>query len=421
MAQTERIQVIAALFNKHDDPDVTTGRRWLDVMVGWISDRPLLADGMLALAVSALLLITEATDAGEVGATLDWVDLLVCIGASGLIVARRLAPLPVFAVALGGAIWSLLPDVDQVVLRVAAVLALYTVSVTQPRRVSWCCGVVSAIVLFLTAVATNPGSWFAADNLQHLAWMGAAVAAGDAVRSRRAFLIARDERAMAIQARIDQEREDEAQRRVIEERLHIARELHDVVAHHIAVVNVQAGVAQHLLRSNPDGAEVALGHVRTRSRVVLDELSGMLSSMRTGDARSASPEPLPTLAQLGTLVEDFGASGLKVQLTVDGEIESIGSATGLTAYRIVQEGLTNAHRHGADGLASLRVVRTPDLLKIIIENKIGQDASESDRGHGIIGMRERVAAAGGSLATGSDHDGIFRVHVELPTSGVTNV
>ena len=329
----------------HFDEELNTSPAWGTARArrlrDWSARHPFIVDGALASAISALLLFTEAIDAGEVGAKLDWVDIAVCAVAGILIALRRYAPVPVFVVALAAALWSLIPDDDQVVLRVAAVLALYTVASTRPRRVAWLAGAVSAAALFAMAVATNSGPWFASDNLQQIAWMGAALAAGEAVRSRRAYAIARDERAQAIRERIEQEREEETLRAVIEERLRIARELHDVVAHHIAVVNVQAGVAQHLLRSNPDGAGEALGHVRARTKNVLDDLAGILNTMReTGDPLAVT-DPLPSLDRLPSLVEEFSASGLYVDFTIEGDLAGIGDAVPKKPPRLVT---TRRHR-----------------------------------------------------------------------------
>lgn len=373
---------------------------------------------MIATVLSTVLLFFEAVDGSEVGATLSAIDFVYCAIASVLILLRRLAPLTVLAVALAGAVWSLFPDDDQVVLRVAACLALYTVAATSSRKIAWTVGAVTAVVLFVAAVIANPGPWSNGDNLQQIAWMVVATAVGDAVRSRRAYLVARQERAMALRERAERELEEEARRQVIEERLRIARELHDVVAHHIAVINVQAGVATHLLRDNPAGAEEALAHVRRGAKSVLEELSGILNVMRRTDDPTTSTDPLPTLDQLDRLIAGFTAVGLEVGWQTTGTRQSIAPAVALAAYRIVQESLTNAHRHGRNARASLRVEYQPDTLCIEILNDPGTDRPPTGRrGHGIIGMHERVAAAGGTIEVGPTVDGRFRVYVTLPVIG----
>lgn len=386
----------------------------IDVL-SWVEAHPFIVDLAIATVISAVLLFFEAVDGSEVGSTLTPIDFVYCAAAAALILLRRLAPLPVFAVALAAGVWSLFPDDDQVVLRVAACLALYTVAATSSRKIAWIAGTVAATGLFLTAVIANPGPWLAADNLQQIAWMGVATAAGDAVRSRRAYAIARQERAIALQERAERALEEEAHRQVIEERLRIARELHDVVAHHIAVINVQAGVATHLLRDNPAGAEEALAHVRRGANSVLSELSGILSVMRRSDDPTTSTDPLPALDQLDRLIAGFNAVGLAVEFHTTGVRQPVSPAVALTAYRIVQESLTNAHRHGLSPRASLRVDYHLDTLSIEVLNAgAAVRPMSGQRGHGIIGMRERIAAAGGTIEVGLTTDGSFRVYVTLP-------
>jgi signal transduction histidine kinase len=307
-------------------------------------------------------------------------------------------------------------------------LALYTVASTSSRRTAWTAGAAVAGVLFVTAVIatpgpriTSPGPGFDGENLELIAWAGVATAVGDAVRSRRAYLIARQERAAALEERAERaERalEEEARRQVVEERLRIARELHDVVAHHIAVINVQAGVATHLVRDDPDGAEAALAHVRRGANLVLDELSGILSVMRRPDDPTTSIDPLPTLDQLDDLIADFSGVGLEVEWQTSGTRQPVAPAVALAAYRIVQESLTNVHRHGRSPHACLRVDYTPDTLSVEVLNDVAEDRPTTRRrGNGIIGMRERAAAAGGTLDVGPTADGRFRVYATLPVTG----
>ena len=214
--------------------------------------------------------------------------------------------------------------------------------------------------------------------------------------------------------------EEEARRQVVEERLRIARELHDVVAHHIAVINVQAGVATHTLRDDPAGAEAALVHVRQGGRSVLDELAGILSVLRQPGDQPASIEPLPTLDQLDQLVATFTAVGLDVEWRTSGAHRPISPTLALAAYRIIQESLTNAHRHGRGSRARLRLDYHPDTLRIEVTNDTATNNDEHRvrPGHGITGMRERVTATGGTFDAGRMPDGRFRVRATLPLTGV---
>ncbi|MBO0518169.1 histidine kinase dimerization/phosphoacceptor domain-containing protein, partial [Streptomyces beijiangensis] len=169
-----------------------------------------------------------------------------------------------------------------------------------------------------SAVLFGPGPWYAQENLGILAWTGLAAAAGEAVRSRRAFIDAMRERA----ERAERTREEEARRRVAGERMRIARALHDVVAHHIALVNVQAGVASRVMDQRPDQAKQALAHVREASRHALDELQTTVGLLRQSGESTAPTEPAPGLEVLDELVEGFVRAGLTVD--VEGEPREVG-------------------------------------------------------------------------------------------------
>lgn len=376
-------------------------------------------DALLAIIVTSVPLLVEATDARGLGSTLDATDVLSSALAFVLIVGRRRAPLPVFAVALVAAIWSLTPADDQIVLQVAALLTLYTVAATTERATAWAAGGIAAACLFVTSAISIPGP-FDENSLQPVAWMVAATAAGDSVRSRRSYITAMGERAAAFQERAEraeQALDEESRRQVAEERLRIARELHDVVAHHIAVINVQAGVANHLVRTDPDAAQDALGDVRRGASTVLDEMSDILSILRRPDDPNGSTQPLPTLDQLDDLISGFAASGLEVDWRTSGAHQPLTPATGLAAYRIVQESLTNAQRHGANARASVLVAYGPQSLTLDITNAAAPAPGSGRAGHGIVGMRERAVAAGGTIEIGRDGDGSFRVHATLPVAG----
>jgi signal transduction histidine kinase len=229
---------------------------------------PSVVDAVLAAVVTVVPLFVEATDAQHRGATLDAADVITSALAFGLIAARRRAPLTVFVVSLVAAVWSLNSADDQIVLQVAAFSTLYTVAATSSRVTAWACCAGASAALFATSVAIDAG-----DTIQPAAWMLAAAALGDAVRSRRAYLDAVNERATALKdraERAEQALEEEARRQVTAEPLRIARELHDLVAHNIAVISVQAGAANHLVHTDPDGAQEALGHVRRGASGVLD-------------------------------------------------------------------------------------------------------------------------------------------------------
>lgn len=310
----------------------------------------------------------------------------------------------------------------------SAVVALFTVAATMDRPTTWRVGLASMALLTGVAMFAGPLPWYSQENLGIFAWTGMAAAAGDAVRSRRAFVTAIRERA----ERAERTREEEARRRVAEERLRIARDLHDVVAHHIALVNVQAGVAAHVMDRRPDQAKEALGHVREASRSALNELRATVGLLRqTGDPE-APTEPAPGLDRLDDLVDTFRHAGLPVEVARAKDAPALPAAVDLAAFRVVQEALTNVQKHaGPEAKAEVSVVRVgPNVEVSVLDNGPGATAAYGDHpgepdepdangGHGLLGMRERVTALGGTLTAGPRYGGGFRVHAILPTKART--
>ncbi len=329
------------------------------------------------------------------------------------LLVRRRQPLPVLAAALA-------VNVGQVALLsfpgpspAPVGVALHTVAQRTDRRTAWRVGGYTTAALLAASLIRRPGL----DNLwQHLAivaGMGLAVASGDAVRSRRELLASAMERA----ERAERTSQEEAHRRVAEERLRIARELHDVVAHHITLVNAQAGVAHHLMRTDPDHAYQALERIRDTSRAALDELRATVGLLRHGETPDAPREPAPGLAHLDGLLASFRHTGLEVALERTGEPVELASISDLAAYRIVQEALTNARKHAGPVSARVRLEYRPHVLRVTVEDdgpvRTGAPAGPGT-GHGMIGMRERAKAAGGTLTAGPRPRGGFRVTAELP-------
>lgn len=213
------------------------------------------------------------------------------------------------------------------------------------------------------------------------------------------------------------EADDETRRRLDAERLRIARELHDVVAHTMATINVQAGVAAHVIADQPDKAADALIAIKLASRDGLRELRTILNVLRQADEPDPT-EPAPRLEQLATLIDGTTRAGLPSRLAVHGERIELVPTTDLAAYRIVQESLTNALRHAGPTTATVTLTYHPEELEIEILDfgrSAQSDPSTLAEGHGITGMRERATAAGGSLEAGPGPGGGFRVHARLPT------
>jgi signal transduction histidine kinase len=378
---------------------------------------PLLVDAILAAVIYVAILMAPARPEEEperIPLTTGVVVAATVMCAA--LVFRRRWPLPVLGVTATAVIAALLWSGSRPAFVIAVGVAAYTVATRTDRATAWVAGTITAVACAIIAVLASEEPWHDPGNLIFIAWIGMAVAAGDAVRSRRAYVAVLEERAR----RAEQSREEEARRRVVEERLRIARELHDVVAHHIALVNVQAGVAGHLLRERPDQAEEALTHVRRASRAILDELGAMLSVLRQSDESDSPTEPAPSLARLDALIESFATAGLTVDWTLSGRPRPLPAAVDLAAYRIVQESLTNAHKHGG-AAARVKVGYTADQLVIEVrDNGVSSGDTGSDgTGLGILGMRERAIAAGGELRAGPRPEGGFQVYARLPLPSST--
>jgi signal transduction histidine kinase len=343
--------------------------------------------------------------------------ILIAVGAAALVFRRR-APVTVLAVTGGVALVECVTGDPRAPVAMSAVVALYTVAATTDRHTTWRVGLLTMTVLTGAAMLAGPLPWYAQENLGIFAWTGMAAAGGDAVRSRRAFVQAIRERA----EKAERTREEEARRRVAEERLRIARDLHDVVAHHIALVNVQAGVAAHVMDKRPDQAKEALAHVREASRSALNELRATVGLLRQSGDPEAPTEPAPGLDRLDELVGTFRAAGLQVEVARADEDTDLPAAVDLAAYRVIQEALTNVQKHGGQGAkAEVSVVRVGPSIEIsVLDDGAGDAAPADSGGHGLLGMRERVTAVRGTLTTGPRYGGGFRVHAILPVKARTS-
>ncbi|KMS75911.1 histidine kinase [Streptomyces viridochromogenes] len=295
----------------------------------------------------------------------------------------------------------------------ASLIALYTLALLGSRRTAWTVGAASAVAITGVYAATHSESLVAGASLLRLDFAIAATALGRTVRSRRENLAAARERV----EHAERTREEEARRRVTEERVRIARDLHDVVAHHITLVNAQAGVAHHLMRANPEQAYEALAHIKDNSRAALDELRATVGLLRQPDDAPGARAPIPRLADLDTLVTGFEASGLSVSVTRTGGPSPLAPATDLTAYRIIQEALTNTHKHASASRASVVLDYGAHSLRVTVTDDGRPGAPKgAGTGHGLIGMHERATAIGGTVTAGPRPEGGFQVVAELPLS-----
>lgn len=242
-------------------------------------------------------------------------------------------------------------------------------------------------------------------------WLLLPLAAGTMTRLRRAYLQATQARA----EHAERTREEEARLRVTEERMRIARELHDVVAHHLALANAQAGTAEHLALANPEQTRRILHDLTGTTSSALRELKATLGLLRQTEDEGAPLEPAPGLARLPELVSSCASAGIAVTVTTEGEPQPLSPGVDLTAFRIVQEALTNVTKHAATRTAQVRFVYDgPRLLITVTDEGTPTAAAEPANGFGVMGMRERAHSVGGELRAGPRPEGGFEVSTALP-------
>lgn len=381
------------------------------------------------LTVAALLVLLGSVRPGEqrhgdrdvVLAVVSWLPLLV----------RSRRPAMVTAVAVALDVVRIVAAADghpaSATLPVATVVALYSLSNHRSAAVVWSWAAASAVLEFTMSVLAFRDS--RAADLLYLNWSVVGAGIGQLVREHRERVALADQRAE------DAERgsELEARRRVVAERLRIARELHDVLAHHLTVVNAQAGVAHFLLRTDLASAEKALAGITANTGAALDELRSTLGLLRSDpDTEDGDPGghgdpdtgrdtaeadgrlPTPGLDQVPALVDSVRAAGTAVTVEVSGTPRPLGDIAQLTFYRIVQEALTNVGKHAPGRAARLGVDWTEETVTLTIVNARTGSAPGPGTGHGIVGMRERAAAAGGTLVCGPTAVGGYLVEATLP-------
>jgi signal transduction histidine kinase len=298
----------------------------------------------------------------------------------------------------------------------AAVIALFTVAAETPRRTSL---VVLALlpaylmVADLAYAAIHPtstelliGQFISAVVIFGIVWL-----AGDSYRSRRARMRELEERA----DRLEREQAERARIAVQNERAIIARELHDIVAHSVSVMVVQAGAARRIVDDQPDEARAAMASIETTGREALVEMRRLLGVLRS-DAGPAPLEPQQGLAGIGTVIAGADRAGVVVELVIEGDPQPLPPGLDLTAYRIVQEALTNTVKHAAPAHATVRIRYEPDALDLDIVDDGSRTDAERDAtgGHGLIGMEERVRLYGGDFTAGPRQPAGFGIQVRLP-------
>lgn len=337
-------------------------------------------------------------------------ELALAIPAAAALAFRRRAPTVTLAVSGGLVLGMVAVDPPSAAIGVVApAVALFSLTLTRGRlHLAFAALAAASAVVAADAFLAGPRAHgITLQTMAHAALVAVPVLAAEALRNRRSYVQLLLER-LALAERT---REEEAERRAQEERLRIARDLHDVVAHTLTTINVQAGVASHLAERDPVRAREALGTIESASHDALEELRTILGVLRTpGDAPL---EPAPGLDAVDALVEQARGAGSAVSLDVEGEPpRPVPEAVQLAAFRILQESLTNVRRHAPGAAARVRVAYAEDRLRLSVENDVGANGSGSP-GVGILGMRERASALGGTLEA-ARAGGRFRVLAELP-------
>jgi signal transduction histidine kinase len=384
-----------------------TAKADADALIPRVAEAPgWVRDVVPALVTAALQAgVTHLAQRGQPEAEpLDALAYLLLLAGPAALLLRRRHPTLCMVLAFVPTILYALSDYPRGPFVVALAVAFFSAVLRGRRRAAW--GTLA--VGYLIAVGVHPTlkdepwpQWAFAGGL--LAWLLVLGAGAELFRSR---LERRAEEAAA--------RAEEAKRRVSDERLRIAQELHDVLAHNISLINVQAGVALHLLDERPEQVRPALRAIRDASKDALGELRSVLDILRVGEA--APRAPTAGLADLDALVERTRGTGLTVEVSGADGLDGLPAGVDLAAFRIVQEALTNVVRHSGATRANVRLSRSPGSLVVEVDdNGHGPAGTGVDNGgRGLSGMQERARALGGSLEAGPRPGRGFRVHARLP-------
>jgi signal transduction histidine kinase len=395
--------------------------RSLDRLAAGIADSPLLVDGLIALGLTALSLITVIGGAGDIG-QIEPTSLVLLLLQTLPLVLRRRFPGAVLAVTLSATVVHVMFATAAINSTIGSLVALFTVAERYDRRASSIAALTSgaAIGLLIIGLAGLPAglSGFVQSELSvFVAWL-----LGTWARERRRYVGTVEERAR----RAEREREARAERAVADERERIAREMHDVVTHHVSVIVIQAGAGLRALDRRPEDARAALAAIDASGRRALADMRRMLGILGRGPGSAPAsaggvPDealaPMPGLDRLGELLEHVRAAGLPVEVSVRGDPSPLDQGIELAAYRIIQEALTNSLKHARGARARVTVQYEPRSLEVLVVDEGGAGdrglAGAGGPGHGLIGMRERVALFGGRLEAGPTGTG-FRILARLP-------
>jgi signal transduction histidine kinase len=382
----------------------------------WLEAHPIMADALMSVLLAAAFLAaaTLQRDDGASGTRPDAFSLVLGIVALLSLTVRRRAPVVVLGLATGVCLALTATGYDISAPAVALLIATYTVAAHRGLATSLPAGAATLMALVGMLISLGAGFWPTVTNsilFIGVWWLGRSL------RLRRAYLDELEARAR----RLERAREADSRAARTEERSRIARELHDVVAHHVSVMTVQAGAARRILERDPDAVRDALTTIEQMGRTALGEMRRVVGVLRT-EAEPVRGElsPQPGVSDVGELVDHLRETGLQVQLWIEGESRSLSPGVDLAAFRLIQEALTNTLKHaGPQARAWVRIHFTDRHLTVEVEDDgrglaAGLGQANGSRGHGLVGMRERVALYGGDLRIGPRSGGGFEVRARFP-------
>jgi signal transduction histidine kinase len=372
---------------------------------------PFSIDGVIALVACAVCELELALSNNIDGP--HWVNAVAAAGVTLPLAWRRSFPLVAAPLMGAFAAWQAILDGDLLENSVTPIvtlpLAVYSMGVLLDRRRS---AVVFGVTLALLCIAVAAGGEASLDAFVFVLLIaGGPYLVGRIVNAR--IQLARELRDKAI--RLERDQEEKQKLAVAEERARIAREMHDVVAHNVSVMVVQASAARRMIDHDPNRAREALSSVEQTGREALAEMRRMLDVLRVEDERAALA-PQPSIDELEALIELAREAGLQVELEVEGERRRVSSGVDLSAFRIVQEALSNTIKHAGAANARVRLRFGDDEMEVdVVDDGHGvRPRDENGKGHGLVGMRERVAMLGGRLEAGYRANGGFEVRATLP-------
>jgi len=378
-----------------------------------LAANPLLVDATIAFGLAALSLLAVIGRSSDTGSA-DPLSVFLLLMESLPLVFRRRWPIPVLAVTLGATLLhASLATSGSLNEGLGSLVALFTVAERYERRTSGPIAIGMAASFVPLTLAKTGDQPALSGLISTTVGIGIVWALGDWAKTRRRYTAAIEQSARILEA----DREDQALRAVQEERERIARELHDIVTHHVSVIVIQAGAGLTALGDRADPARTALEAIDRTSRQALTDMRLMLGMLGDPAATDPSREPVPGLQRLGELLEEVRSAGLSVELSVEGERRPLDDGIELSAYRIVQEALTNTLKHARGARARVLLGYGARALDIEVTDVGGAGERDlgdgSAGGRGLVGMRERVALFGGDLEAAPIAGG-FRVHARLP-------